>query len=128
MSFWNPGTKNEEDLSQLMHIFPKKGYKKIGPLTKLQIINALDNGQCKMEIAKKYGVNPQTISNMYRKKEYILHKYTQTYSTLVQDVRSVDLDKVLFEWFKSETQNGNTINEEQLQSKATNLEKVRVIL
>lgn len=121
MSFWNPGTKNEEDLSQLMHIFPKKGYKKIGPLTKLQIINALDNGQCKMEIAKKYGVNPQTISNMYRKKEYILHKYTQTYSTLVQDVRSVDLDKVLFEWFKSETQNGNTINEEQLQSKATNL-------
>ncbi|KAJ0175616.1 hypothetical protein K1T71_008775 [Dendrolimus kikuchii] len=103
--------------SEIMKMYNKKPSCKIDPIGKLQIIHALDNGQCKTNLAKEYGVHPQTIAYIYKQKDSIIKKYTQKYNLLIQ-AQGINLDQSLLDWFKLEIKNGRVVHTDQLHSKA----------
>lgn len=106
--------------SEVFRNYSKKPSFKIDPIGKLQIIHALDNGQCRADVAKEYGVHPQTISYIYKQKDSIIKKYTQKYKLLNQ-ARGINLDQTLLDWFNLEIKNGNVVHVDQLRSKAQDI-------
>ncbi|XP_045534766.1 tigger transposable element-derived protein 4-like [Papilio machaon] len=114
MSFWS--SKNS-DTAENSQGFPKKPYTKIDLMGKLHIIHALDNGQPKTDIARDYGVHPQTITYIYKQKDALIKKYSQKFN-LLNEVRCINLNQTLLDWITSEVQEGKTIKEEHLREKA----------
>ncbi|XP_068632737.1 tigger transposable element-derived protein 4-like [Battus philenor] len=102
--------------------FLKKPYSKIDLIGKLHIIHAFDNGQPKSDIARDYGVHPQTITYIYKQKEVLLKKYSQKYN-LLNEVRCNNLNQTLLDWITSELKTGKTVNEGQLRHKAEEIFK-----
>lgn len=123
MSIWSSGQKNVlEDQSEFIAGFPKKKQAKIDATFKLQVIQALDNGQCKSDVAREYGVNLQTITNIYKQKDTTIKKHTQKYK-LLKEVSNLNLEQNLLDWFDQQFKSGNTVTEEQLRSKAMDILK-----
>lgn len=123
MSIWNPGLKNVvDDQSEFLSDFPKKTFSKIDATSKLQVIQALDNGQCKSDIAREYGVHPQTILSIYKQKDAIIKKYNQKYN-LLKEICSLNLEQNLLDWFEQQFKSGNVITEDQLRTKAQDILK-----
>lgn len=123
MSIWSSENKNVvEDQSEFLTDFPKKSYTKIDATSKLQVIQALDNGQCKSDIAREYGVHPQTISSIYKQKDSIIKKYNQKYNLLKQ-ICSLNLEQNLLDWFDQQFKSGCVITEANLRNKAQDILK-----
>ncbi|KAH9632308.1 hypothetical protein HF086_010233 [Spodoptera exigua] len=123
MSVWNPELKNVvDDQSEFLKDFPKKSFSKIDSTSKLQVIQALDNGQCKSDIAREYGVHPQTILSIYKQKDAIIKKYNQKYN-LLKEICSLNLEQNLLDWFEQQFKIGNVITEDQLRAKAQDILK-----
>ncbi|CAB3247644.1 unnamed protein product [Arctia plantaginis] len=102
--------------------YPVKSHTKINITTKLQIIQALDNGQCKADIAREYGVDSQTIIYIYKQKDFISKKYTQKHS-LLKEVCNLNLEQKLLNWFEQELKIGKSITEDELRNKALEILK-----
>ncbi|CAG4971490.1 unnamed protein product [Parnassius apollo] len=115
MSFWI--SKNSNDAESSLQENSKKPYTKIDLIGKLHIIHALDNGQPKADIARDYGVHPQTITYIYKQKEALIRKYSQKYN-LLKEVRCINLNQTLLDWVASELKSGKIIKEVQLRVKA----------
>lgn len=115
MSLWNL-SKNDNN-SSFLPDFPRKSYTKIDPIGKLHVIHALDNGQSKADIAREYGVHPQTIAYIYKQKESLIKKYTKKYN-LLKEVCCVNLDHTLMEWLELQIKNGQFVKEQQLRDRA----------
>ncbi|XP_059050048.1 tigger transposable element-derived protein 4-like [Achroia grisella] len=115
MSLWN--LRIADNSSQFLPDFPRKSYTKIDPMGKLHVIYALDNGQSKADIAREYGVHPQTIAYIYKQKESLIKKYRQKYN-LLKEVYCVNMDQTLMEWLKDQVKNGQFVNEQELREKA----------
>lgn len=92
------------------------------PIRKLRIIYALDNGQLKTDIAREYGVHPQTITYIYKQKDSILKKYSHKYK-LLKEVRCINLDQSLTDWLTTQTRCGNVVTEAKLREKALEILK-----
>lgn len=115
--------KNEdENQTEFITNFPKKSNTKIDATSKLQVIQALDNGQCKSDIAREYGVHPQTISSIYKEKDSIIKKYTQKYK-LLKEICSLNLEQNLLDWFEQQCESENVITEDNLRNKAQDILK-----
>lgn len=114
MSFWSSGNSSAPENAQE---FTKKPYTKIDLMGKLHIIHALDNGQPKTDIARDYGVHPQTITYIYKQKDALIKKYSQKFN-LLNEVRCINLNQTLLDWITSEVGKGKTIKEEHLREKA----------
>ncbi|XP_047019273.1 tigger transposable element-derived protein 6-like [Helicoverpa zea] len=121
MSFWSADQESVvEDQSEFVSGFPKNSSIKIDSTSKLQVIQALDNGQCKSDIAREYGVHPQTISSIYKQKESIIKKYNHKYN-LLKKICSINLEQKLLDWFEEQTKIGNDITDDHLRIKAQDL-------
>lgn len=102
--------------------FSKKAKAKMDPIRKLRIIYALDNGQLKNDIAREYGVHPQTITYIYKQKDSILKKYSHKYK-LLKEVRCISLDQSLMDWLALQTRCGNVVTEANLHEKSLEILK-----
>lgn len=123
MSIWSSSRKNVvEDQSEFLTDYPKKAFSKIDATSKLQVIQALDNGQCKSDIAREYGVHPQTIAQIYKQKDSIIKKYTQKYN-LLKEVCSLNLEQNLLDWCEQQFKSGNVITEDHLRIEAQHILK-----
>lgn len=123
MSIWRARHKNAvEPQTDITADFPTKAHTKIDITSKLQVIQALDNGQCKADLAREYGVHPRTIAHIYKQREIIIKKYTQKYNLLKQ-VCNLNLEQNLLEWFEEQYKIGNIITEDQLRDKAVEILK-----
>lgn len=121
MSIWSSGQENVvEDQSEYLTDLTRKPYTKIDATSKLQVIQALDNGQCKADIAREYGVHPQTITYIYKQKDSIIKKYAQKYNFL-KEIRSLNLEQNLLDWFEQQFKSGNVITEDNLCNKAKDI-------
>lgn len=123
MSIWRPRHKIDvQDQSEFIPHYPEKPCTKIDITTKLQVIQALDNGQCIADITREYGVDSQTIVYIYKQKDFILKKYTQKYN-LLKEVCDLNLEQKLLNWIEQEFKIGNGITEDQLRNKALEILK-----
>lgn len=122
MSIWRYRHRNEDQQSEFISDYPTKAYTKLDITSKLQVIQALDNGRCRADVAKEYGVHPQTVAYIYKQRDSILKKHNQKYKVL-KEVCNLNLEQNLLEWFEQQVVIGNIITETQLRNKALEILK-----
>lgn len=110
----------ELDALSIQDIFTRRPYTKIDAIGRLHVISALDHGHSKVEVAREFGVHPQTIAYIYKQKERILKQCKQTLISM-KDVRSLNLDITLLDWFRMQARNGNIVTEQQMRNRATEI-------
>lgn len=110
----------DNTLINSVQVLPKKRNninKKLDTKSKLLVIQALDSGKSKSDVARDYSVTQQTVSNIFKQKEYLLQKHALK-NNLLLGTHQINIDQALLEWFLLETKCGNCISENAFRQKA----------
>lgn len=82
---------------------PEKKRKTISLATKVDILQAVERGDKKGDIAKKFEVQPSTLSTILNQKEKVMEEWSRSGSASqrkkIRGVTYDDIDQALFQWF-----------------------------